>query len=685
MPTLVADTHDATVRLEARRPPEPRPPRSLRARPAVGRMVAVFVPDGAGLGLCCQPILDINLRGMRVQSSYPFAHGTLLRRLHIVHHHAIVRQAEGIVVARTETVDPLGRRSYECSVRLRAPTLLAPDDDPAEVYEISEPARVRGILWALCDLSHPVTLRFGKRTLKAQLEPVRGARDGVPPMRCTLDGDDAPDLVGAVQLECTLYGSGYRFYARLTGKVGHVLMLNPAPVIREWHRRDEERLVLARGAASFEFTHPITGARATRAVEDASVLGVGFTRHADDEILWPGLPLARARLHLPGVTVRPAAATVRSVSDERCGIELGGFSDRQSDQLRVELTRIAARPIELSDGDNLDDILRFHDSVHLLEPDMARNLDATREVTRYQWRLAHQHPDGLMRTALVRWKGGVGATLTLVRAYDSSWVLQHSAVASPAVPANLGMLHSLLVRLAIARPDGEYVCGYIDEEARSQHLVMDAFFHEWSTPEHRGATRLVLYSGESRRRLTTPPSARQLRRSEEPIVEHAAARALDPLCARALALRAGEIALPATRAQFSRAGLERRREIWGGFSRGRCRAILLREIASPGLCLSSLLSAGLLLPSTSSELGGEIEALVETLLSQPLPSNPPYRFLLAPESIDARLLASAGLKRVAGCTLYAMHRYGLQEYHRYVASKYGFLHGRLRARTTEAA
>jgi hypothetical protein len=144
--------------------------------------------------------------------------------------------------------------------------------------------------------------------------------------------------------------------------------------------------------------------------------------------------------------------------------------------------------------------------------------------------------------------------------------------------------------------------------------------------------------------------------------------------------------MPATEAQFARAGLERRREAWGSFARGRCRAILLREVASPGLCLSSLLSAGVLLPVASTGIDEDVAGLVETLLTAPLPSSPPMRFLLVPEGIDERPLAATGMRRVAGCTLYAMHRYGLQEYHRYVASKYGFLHGRLRARTsTEAA
>jgi hypothetical protein len=676
---------DRGASLTVKRGPEVRPPRGARVSPPAGRMVALFVPDGAGLGLCCQPILDISLRALRLQSSYPFDRGTRLRRLTIILNNEIVRVAEGSVIACSEMIDPFGRHSFECSVRLRAPTERDPDDDPAEQFEISEPTRVRGILWALCDLSHPVTLRVGHQLLRGRLEPIKGARDTLPAMRCTLERADAAPAVGAVQLECALYGSGYRFYARLTGMVGHVLMLHPAPVVREWHRRDEERLVLAEGAATFEFVHPVTRAKSRRAVEDASAHGVGFRREPDDDTIWPGLPLDEARLILPGVMVRPAEATVRTLSAHRCGVELGQMSELQSDRLRVELARVAAKPIELSDGGNLDEIVRFHQSVHLLENEMGRNLDATRDATRVQWQTAHQHPDGLMRTAFVRWKGGVGATLTLVRAYEATWVLQHSAVASPAVPANPGMLHSLLVRLAIPRPDGEYVCGYIDEDARSQHAVMGAFFDEWSTPEHRGATRFVLWTAESRRRLVVPKGVRRLKRSEELLVEHAASRVLDPICARALGLRPGEIGMPATRAAYAKVGLVRAREAWGSFAGGRPRAILMRELASPGLSLSSMLSAGVLIPVAARDLEADVHALCDVLLSQPLPGSPPCRFLLVPESVDEALLGAAGMKRVAGCTLYAMHRYGLQEYHRYVASRYGFLHGRLRARTTEAA
>jgi hypothetical protein len=130
--------------------------------------------------------------------------------------------------------------------------------------------------------------------------------------------------------------------------------------------------------------------------------------------------------------------------------------------------------------------------------------------------------------------------------------------------------------------------------------------------------------------------------------------------------------------------MTRSREAWAAVRDNRCRAVLVREIASPGLCLSSLLSAGMLLPITDDAIEDEV-ALCQHFLSAPLPGNPPFRFMLLPDGCRDTALLATGFRRIAGCTLYAMHRFGLQEYHRYVASKYGFLHGRLRARTTEAA
>ena len=163
---------------------------------------------------------------------------------------------------------------------------------------------------------------------------------------------------------------------------------------------------------------------------------------------------------------------------------------------------------------------------------------------------------GLMRTPIVPWRGGIGAALTSVRAYERTWIFQHSAVASGAVPAGAGQLHGILMRLAAHRRDGEYIAGAIDASAKTMHGLVSSFFSQ-SAPAHRGAMRLTLFAAPAR-----PEPARNgdgagavrirpLRGRDESLVEHVGARKLDPVCARALSLRAGEIGLPQTRAAYA--------------------------------------------------------------------------------------------------------------------------------------
>jgi hypothetical protein len=158
---------------------------------------------------------------------------------------------------------------------------------------------------------------------------------------------------------------------------------------------------------------------------------------------------------------------------------------------------------------------------------------------------------------------------------------------------------------------------------------------------------------------------------------------MDPVCVKALGLCPGEVTLPKTRAAFARAGLQRGREAWMSLRAGAPSQVMLRSWTSLGLCLSSILNAGLLLPASDDVEG--LKALVDLIASEPLPSASPVRFVLAPESTDPTALERAGLKRVSGCTLYAMHRYSLLEYRRFITSRYGFVHGRFRARPHEAA
>jgi hypothetical protein len=678
-------TRQEAARLSVTRGPELRPPRARRLVPEGEVAFAVSRPQVPGITRLSQPILDIGGRTMRVESSVPLETGTVLRDLIVIHEQRTLRQCEGVVTRCVAIIYPDDRRLYECVVRLRAFHQSGTALPKSRENEIDDPARVRSLLWGLSDLEHEVSIFSGGETYNAHVTSAQGSRSGVPELHCRLDETDRiVPRSGVVTVECSLFGSGYRFFARISGRRGDLVSLSPAPKLHECHRREEDRTNIRSGAAvAVAFRHPLQRRERVRPLVDLSSGGFAFDASDEDEELWPGLPLEGVRLDLPTLRIDIPVAVVRSVTARRCSVEISNLPAADLDVLRAQLVDLAPQPVHLHDGSGLDQIIRFHHEMGLLEPSMEANLHATGAEAQRSWRIAHQPSVGLMRTAIIPWRGQIGATLTSVRAYERTWILQHSAVASPSVPAGAGQLHGILMRLAAQRNDGEYVAGIIDAGAKALHGMVSTFFSE-CVPAHRGLLRLTLYCADARPGLESETEApiQRLSGDDELLVEHVGQRHLDPVCARALSLRAGEIELPETRAAYGRLGIERERRAYGVFAEDACVAVLLSEVASPGLCLSGLFSASMyfpVLPHLDRD-GTKRRALCDFARGRPLAGSPPFRFLLAPQGIDAEPLISSGFTAVGGCTFFALHRMGLLDYQRYVANKYGLLQARMRGR-----
>ncbi len=681
---LLTPTADGGAELMVESGPAKRPSRSVRLTPPSDVAFAIFLNEVEGGGRKCCPILDIGVRGLRIETSVPLGLGTMLGDLIVLFRREVLRSGEGMVTSCSPALYPDGRLVYECGVRFRSATGRRIETSTSERVEIDDIARVRAILWALCDLEYEVTLSGPTGIVKGRMLQQKAIDRGrVPELRCRVsDADRLPLRSGAVTVECSLFGSGYCFYARLTDRRGDVLTLSPSPKLREWQRRREERTPFGpHSDAIVSYRHSLTGARRAHPLVDLSSHGFSFPPGASDEELWPGLPLKDVRIHLGGLAFKPPEVTIRSVSPSRISAEMRDLPDRQADLLREQVIEHGPEPIHFHDGRGLEDLVSFHRSMNLLEPDMEANLLASQDEARRTWAVAHNRSAGLMRTAIVPWRGGIGATLTSVRAYERTWMFQHNAVASGQVPAGAGQLHGILMRLAAHRRDGEYIAGAIDSSAKAMHALVTNFFAQ-STPAHRGATRLVLYAAPASVAPPTHPEVRRLRGRDEALVENVGARQLDPVCARALGLRAGEIELPSTRAAYAKLGIERTRDAFGAFSGDRCVGVLLRETASPGLCLSGLLSASYLLPvlPEADQDGSRRAALCQLARGARVPGDPPKRFLFLPLGADDGPLRMAGFAPIGECTFFALHRLGVLEYQRYVADKYGLLQGRLRSR-----
>jgi hypothetical protein len=675
---LLTPTADGGAELVVESPPARRPSRSARLAPLADVAFAICLLEVEGGGRQCYPILDMGVRGLRIETSVPLALGTVLGELIVLYRREVLRTGEGVVANCSPALYPDGRLVYECGVRYRSASPRRLETAATERVEIDDISRVRAILWALCDLEYEVTISGPTGVVKGRmLQQAAMDRSRVPELRCRVnDADRLPIRSGAVTVECSLFGSGYRFYARITARTGDVLSLSPSPKLREWHRRDEERTSLGpRSGAIVSYRHALTGARRVHPLIDLSSGGLSFSPGAHDEELWAGLPLKDVRIQLGKLSFKPPVVAIRAVSATRVSAEMRALPDREADLLREQLIEHGPDPIQFHDGAALDDLIAFHRSKNLLTPEMEASMTSALDESKRTWRIAHARSAGLMRTAIVPWRGGIGASLTSVRAYERTWIFQHNAVASGPVPAGAGQLHGILMRLAAHRNDGEYVAGIISSGARGMHGLVTNFFTQ-SAPAHRGATRLFLYAAPAAPEPANDSrSVRRLGGRDELLIEHVGARTLDPVCARALGLRAGEIELPATRAIYRKLGVQRTRDAYGAFADDRCVAVLLRETASPGLCLSGLLSAAYLLPVLpgADPDGSRRRALCQLARATRIPGDPPIRFLFLPAGTDDAPARTSGFRPIGECTFFALHRLGILEYQRYVADKYGLL------------
>jgi hypothetical protein len=678
-------TADGGAELTVESGPVERPPRSVRLSPAADVAFAVCVVEVEGGGRQCYPVLDIGVRGMRVETSVPLPVGTVLADLIVIFRREVLRRGEGVITSCAPARYPDGRVIYECGVRHRSAGQRVAEPPTDDRVEVSDIGRVRAILWALSDLEYEVTISGPTGVVRGHMLPQRGIDRGrVPELRCRVnDADRIPVRSGAVTVECSLFGSGYRFYARVTDRQGEIVSLSASPKLRQWHRRSEERTALQPASGALvSYRHALTGARRAHSLVDLSSHGFAFPPGDSDEELWPGLPLKDVRVHLGERAFRARDVWIRSVSPSRVSAEMRALPDRDADLLREQLIEHGPDGVLFHDGRQFDELVAFHRSMNLLEPDMEANLKATYDETRRAWRLGHDRSVGLMRTAIVPWRGGIGASLTSVRAYERTWLFQHNAVAAGGVPAGAGQLHGLLMRLAAYRRDGEYIAAIIDANARAMHALVTTFFTQ-SAPAHCGATRLVLYAAPTAAPPPADRSVRRLRGREEVLVENAGARHLDPVCARALGLAAGEVEMPKTRAAFAKVGIERAREAYGAFAGDRCVGILLQETASPGLCLSGLMSAAFLLPTLpeTDPDGSKRRALCALARSARLPGDPPKRFVFLPLGADDSPLRATGFEAIGECTVFALHRMGILDYQRFVADRYGLLQARIRGRS----
>jgi hypothetical protein len=407
-------------------------------------------------------------------------------------------------------------------------------------------------------------------------------------------------------------------------------------------------------------------------------------------VLWRGLPLEQAQLswnrrlvHLGDVVVE------RYRRDERTGalqctasIPNGRIAD---DPDMIALLATLAHPqVRQHEGDDFTALHATYLKAGLFGPHMSRNLAPLLEQTKGVWRSLHAQASDVARTFVHGADGAPDAAVTIMRAWEHAWVLQHFVDTSPELSGATGKLQHAYLDHLVPRPDGRYLVFFVKTDNRIMNAYLRRFFASTGTPDAVTRTTVELWvrPGDSRAagggvgvsEVEITPCGP----ADEQLVSRAGQRCFGSYAAAALSMAPGELQLPDTRQRFARAGLLRDRHCSVLRRGGDPVYTVIEERATPGVNLTWMLNASWILP-IHRELdhdGAAFDEALRSIVERPAQSATGDRFLNLPEGLDTDRLMRWGFNCEATLYLYVLTRAGLHRFFHYAAHRYGELDAR---------
>lgn len=468
---------------------------------------------------------------------------------------------------------------------------------------------------------------------------------------------------------------------------------------RQRHRRAHRTGVSAEESLSLVFLHPVTGRCETHPVRDVSFYGVSFRADPLRSVFWRTLPLERAHLDWRGRTIDLGDLVVEGIHDTEGELLCtASITDTRvvDDTVMIELLATLAHPdVRVYDGEDFDAMHAVYLKAGLFGPHMHDNLAPMMEQTREVWRRLHSGASDVVRTLVHGPADEPNAAVTVMRAWEHGWLLQHFVDVSPQAEGATGKLQHAYLDHLVPRPDGRYLVFFVKEDNHIMNAYLTRFFANTGTREAVCRSPVELWSQGTDARGAAPTACanvatdgiaiRSMTETDAPVTQRAAERCLGAFATGALSMCARDLWLPDTRARFAQAGLERTREchvVWRGSERAYA---MIDERSTPGMNLTWMLNATWLIPMQSDVDRAGLCAALERVLGLPSQSATGQRFLNLPAGLDAATLEAFGFRREANLHLYVLNRSGLHRFFHYAASRYGELEARTRRKGARRA
>jgi hypothetical protein len=269
------------------------------------------------------------------------------------------------------------------------------------------------------------------------------------------------------------------------------------------------------------------------------------------------------------------------------------------------------------------------------------------------------------------------AAVTIMRAWEHGWVLQHFVDTSPELNGATGRLQAAYLDHLVPRPDSRYLVFFVKTDNAIMNAYLTRFFASTGTPDAVARSTVELWMRHPDQGRGHEPASdiqvRSCRSTDEVVVARSVECCLGAHAAAALSMLPGELTIPDTQARFANAGLDRSRNCQL-VTRGDSPVFsIVEECSTPGVNLSWMLNAAWIFPvhSGPSSDGGALDAALKSLVDRPAQVPTGDRFLNLPTGMDEERLRAWGYEKEATVYLYTVTRAGLHRLFNYTTTRHG--------------
>jgi hypothetical protein len=646
-------------------------------------LLALVVPGGlSGSDSYVFPIQRIGAHQCEIRTSVPIAPGKRLPFVEIVGDRRLLRRASAEVLETVPWVLSNGATAFGCRLGLAE----TDEDEPARLHDlVTDPNEVRRILVLAAAMQARGWYEAPGRGRGVLL--VREIQKDHARFELVHDPVGAIEL-GSVRIGLELFAAQYELDVRPLAAQGRDLRTALPLILRRrlQTRRDQRVSVVAPQRVEVEFRHPVTGVSELHEVTEVSFFGLTFACNSAADALWPGLPLETADLLFAGQRIALGDLVVEDVSHEKatqgmsCAVTIPSSAIADDPAMIALLANLGHPEVRVHNGDDFEGLHETYVQAGLFGPHMHRNLAPMLEQTRRVWHALHDRASDVVRTFVHGPERAPNAAVTVMRAWEHAFLLQHFVDAAPELSGATGRLQAAYLDHVLPRPDGRYLVFFVKTDNHVMNAYLRRFFASTGTPDavSRSTVELWIRPGDTTRAPPRRPDAakvelRACEPGDETLLARAAQRAFGSYAAAALSLQPGELYIPDTEQRFARAGLERSRQCHVATCEGARAYAVVEERTTPGVNLTWMLNASWILPlhAAADANGAALDATLASIVAAPAQASTGERFLNLPEGFDAARLEAWGFSKEAALYLYVVTRAGLHRLFHYTAMRCG--------------